>query len=94
MHALLLISYHVLRRRLACRELRSNCFTRRNGTVRIRSYRRRLRELGWLLCVSPAAGPDDGDVCAAPAPFRAVQEGRNLEISEIAGRAPRRGSYP
>ena len=34
----------------------------------------------WLLCVSPAAGPDDGDVRAAPVPFRAVQEGRSHKI--------------
>jgi len=49
MHALLLISYHVLRRRQACRELRANCFTKRNRTVRIRSHRRRLRELGVVV---------------------------------------------
>ncbi|PYU36271.1 MAG: hypothetical protein DMG28_01010 [Acidobacteria bacterium] len=54
LHALLLISYHVLRRRLVCRELRANCFTRRNRIVRIRYHRRRLRELGVVVVRQPS----------------------------------------
>jgi len=80
MHALLLISYHVLRRRLAWGNSVPTALRDATAPCASPLTAGDCANWAWLLCVSSAAGPDDGDVCAAPVPFRAVQEGRDLEI--------------